>query len=121
MTAAILAQAPSSFESDFMELFQHSLEETQRQGNRMDDEQDSDTTFFDSLRTLGWIQRGGCLTEPLSQAIHECIFHHVQQTICDEFEEECLFESVTEWKNAVVVSSTHTHIHYANEHPAKRY
>ena len=61
--------------------------------------------FVESLKMLGWIRRGACLTEPLEQAIHECILSQVQQTIQGELEQEGLFDSVVEFKTAVVVST----------------
>ncbi len=72
----------------------------------MDDEEDSDESFVESFKILQWIRRGACLTEPLEQAIHECITCHVQQTIQGELEQEGLFDSVVEWKTAVIVSTT---------------
>lgn len=105
-----MAQAPPSFASSFTRLFKHSLElRNQTWQQQQDDskmEQDSldenDASFFCSLRTLGWIRRGACLTQALGQAIHNEIHKHVSSTIKGEFEEE-LFESVQAWKDAIVV------------------
>ena len=105
MTAAILAQAPHSFESSFQSLFTASLESRQAQWKNDEMVEDDDAeNFFSSLRTLGWIRRDGCLTEPLGQALHQAILAQVKRSIQGEFEEETLFDSVQAWKDAVVVS-----------------
>ena len=58
----------------------------------MEEDDEHEKHFFESLRTLGWIRRGACLTEPLGRAIHDIILSQVKNTIQGEFEEETLLD-----------------------------
>ena len=61
-------------------------------------------TLFESLQILGWIRRDGSLAE--SQALHQTILAHVQQSIQGKLQHETLFYSLQTWNHAVVASRT---------------
>jgi anaphase-promoting complex subunit 2 len=105
MTAAILARAPPSFSSSFQPLFRASLGARQTKWEHQEREHDDDEdeiNLFYSLQTLGWIRRDANLTEPLGQALHHTILTQVTKAIQGKFEQDTLFPSVSEWKDAVV-------------------
>lgn len=104
MTAAILTRAPPSFRSSFQLLFRALLGARQAtlEHQEMDIDDDDETNLFHSLQTLGWIRRDACLAEPLGQALHHTILTQVKRRIQVEFEQDTLYPSILDWKDAVV-------------------
>ena len=102
MTAAVMARSDVSLLRGFQRLFQQSLVARQ-EGGAEKSKDETQLRFFANLRLLGWIRPQGLLQQPLSAALHDTILNWVRSTISKDFEQEGLFQQVTEYQETVVL------------------
>mmetsp|Transcript_24059 Transcript_24059/g.66682 ORF Transcript_24059/g.66682 Transcript_24059/m.66682 type:complete len:771 (+) Transcript_24059:105-2417(+) len=115
MKAAIMVHSDPSFDRAFYKWFRRSLQNRQQmiiQEEEGEEEtetcspvklEEEESSFFQNLRTLGWIRADGMLQRPLGEALHQTILTWVKTTISKEFEEEGMFDQVQDYKERVIV------------------